>query len=113
MNLHALLRRREADGKPLRVGLIGAGKFGSMYLSQARRTPGVRLTALADLDPARARTALTQVGWSDAEVAAVAFTDDAVQLIRRGDVDIVIDATGTPAAGIATCWPAASTASTS
>ena len=45
MNLHALLRRRESDGKPLRVGLIGAGKFGSMYLSQVRRTPGVRLAA--------------------------------------------------------------------
>jgi predicted homoserine dehydrogenase-like protein len=101
MNLHALLRQREADGKPLRVGLIGAGKFGSMYLSQARRTPGMRLSALADLDPARARTALAQVGWSEGEVAAVAFTDDAAQLIRRGDVDIVIDATGSPAAGIA------------
>jgi predicted homoserine dehydrogenase-like protein len=101
MNLHALLRRREADGKPLRVGLIGAGKFGSMYLSQVRRTPGVRLTAVSDLDPARARAALAHVGWSDAEVASVAFTDEAVALIGRGDVDIVIDATGSPAAGIA------------
>jgi len=101
MNLHALLRRRQADGKPLRVGLIGAGKFGSMYLSQARRTPGIRLTAVADLDPARARTALAQVGWSEAEIGAVAFSDDAQSLIARGDIDIVIDATGSPAAGIA------------
>ena len=101
MNLHALLRRRQADGKPLHVGLIGAGKFGSMYVSQARRTPGVRLSAIADLDPARARAALAQVGWSDAEIAAVAFTDDAQALIGRNDVDIVIDATGSPAAGIA------------
>jgi predicted homoserine dehydrogenase-like protein len=101
MNLHALLRRREADGKPLGVGLIGAGKFGSMYLSQLRRTPGVRLAAVADLDPARARAALANVGWSEAEVAAVAFTDDALRLVGRGDVEVVIDATGSPAAGIA------------
>jgi predicted homoserine dehydrogenase-like protein len=101
MNLHALLRRREADGKPLGVGLIGAGKFGSMYLSQLRRTPGVRLAAVADLDPARARAALANVGWSEAEVATVAFTDDAAALIGRGEVEVVIDATGSPAAGIA------------
>ncbi len=101
MNLHALLRQREADGTPLRVGLIGAGKFGSMYLSQARRTPGMRLTAIADLDPARARTALAQVGWNEAEIATVAFGDNSAALIARSDVDIVIDATGSPAAGIA------------
>ncbi len=101
MNLHALLRQREADGTPLRVGLIGAGKFGSMYLSQARRTPGMRLTAIADLDPARARTALAQVGWNEAEIATVAFNDNSAALIARSDVDIVIDATGSPAAGIA------------
>jgi predicted homoserine dehydrogenase-like protein len=101
VNLHALLRRREADGKPLRVGLIGAGKFGAMYLSQVRRTPGVRLTAIADLDCARARKALVQVGWSETEIGTVAFTDESPALIARGDVDIVIDATGSPAAGIA------------
>jgi predicted homoserine dehydrogenase-like protein len=101
MNLYALLRQREADGAPVRVGLVGAGKFGSMYLSQVRRTPGVRLTAVADLDPARARTALVHVGWSEAEIGTVHFTDDAAALIGRNDVDIVIDATGSPAAGIA------------
>jgi predicted homoserine dehydrogenase-like protein len=101
MNLYALLRRREAEGQPLRVGLIGAGKFGSMYLSQVRRTPGVRLTAIADLDPARAHRALAQVGWSEAEIGAVARGDDALRLIARDDVEIVIDATGSPAAGIA------------
>jgi predicted homoserine dehydrogenase-like protein len=101
MNLHAPLRGREADGRALRVGLIGAGKFGSMYLSQVRRTPGVRLTAIADLDPARARAALANVGWSDAEIGTVAFLDDAMRLVARDDVEIVIDATGSPAAGIA------------
>ena len=101
MNLYSLLSRRAAEGRSLRVGLIGAGKFGSMYLSQVRRTRGMRLTAIADLDPARARRALAAVGWSEAEIGSVAVTDDAAQLIGRTDVEIVIDATGSPAAGIA------------
>ena len=65
MNLHRLLLQRAADSRPLRVGLIGAGKFGSMYLSQARRTPGIHLVAVADLSPKRARTALLHTGWPD------------------------------------------------
>ena len=54
MNLHHLLAQRGADNRPLRVALIGAGKFGSMFLSQARRTPGIHVVAVADLDIRRA-----------------------------------------------------------
>lgn len=101
MNLYRKLVERERSGRPLRVGLIGAGKFGSMYLSQARRTPGVRLTAVADLDPQRAQQALRRVGWRDDEMQRIAFSDDSAGLIASDDVEIVIDATGAPAAGIA------------
>ena len=111
MNLHRMLKQREADGKPLRVALIGAGKFGSMFLSQAQRTPGIRLVAVADLAPDRARAALTKVGWpAEALNAAsvhdavrskkVYFSDDALAVIADPGVEIVIDATGQPAAGI-------------
>ena len=61
MNLHTMLLARAAAGKPLRVGLIGAGKFGSMYLAQAKHTPGVHVTGIADLAPDRARAALDHV----------------------------------------------------
>lgn len=101
MNLHRLLKEREARGEPLRVGLIGAGKFGSMYLSQARHTPGVRISAVADLSPGRAREALRRVGWADSAIASVRFYDDSARMIAEPDLDIVIDATGSPAAGIA------------
>jgi predicted homoserine dehydrogenase-like protein len=101
MNLYNKLVERERAGSPLRVGLIGAGKFGSMYLSQARRTPGMRLTTVADLDPARARQALSHVGWTEAELAQVQFVRSGAELIASERVAIVIDATGSPAAGIA------------
>ncbi|KDD17972.1 NAD(P)H-dependent oxidoreductase [Bordetella bronchiseptica] len=111
MNLYRLLKQREADQKPLRVALIGAGKFGSMFLSQVQRTPGMRLVAVADLAPDRARAALTRVGWPAATLNAdtihhavktgkVYFSDDVRSVIVDPEVEIVIDATGQAAAGI-------------
>jgi len=100
MNLHRLLKEREARAAPIRVGLIGAGKFGSMYLSQVRNTPGVRMAAIADLDPGRARAALQRVGWPDAAIRAMNFFSDARTLIEQPNIDIVIDSTGSPSAGI-------------
>ena len=53
MNLHHLLNARRAAGKPVRVALIGAGKFGSMFLSQVPHTPGLEVPVIVDLDPDR------------------------------------------------------------
>ena len=64
MSLHAKLMQRTAEGKPVRIGLIGAGKFGSMYLAQIPRTPGVHLVGIADLAPDAARANLARVGWN-------------------------------------------------
>ena len=70
MNLHHLLEKRRAAGKPVRVALIGAGKFGSMFLSQVPHTPGLEVPVIVDLDPKRARDACRTVGWDDARIAA-------------------------------------------
>ena len=100
MYLYADLLRRADAGRPVRVGLIGAGKFGSMFLSQAPATPGLRVTAVADLEPDRAKDACRRVGWSDALAADAVFTDDGSALAGRADVDVVVEATGRPEAGI-------------
>ena len=73
MSLHAQLLKRQADGKPIRIGLIGAGKFGSMYLAQIPRTPGVHLVGIADLSPDGARRNLARVGWDDAQTRAASL----------------------------------------
>ena len=65
MNLSHLLNARHAAGKPVRVALIGAGKFGSMFLSQVPHTPGLEVPVIVDLDPERAREACRTVGWDD------------------------------------------------
>ena len=111
MNLYAKLREREAQGKPLRVGLVGAGKFGAMYLAQVPRTPGLHLAGIADLSPANAKTNLQRVGWSAERYAAAsldaAFSsglthvgDDWEALIAHPLIDIVVEATGNPIAAV-------------
>jgi len=112
MNLHRLLQARAAQARPVRAVLVGAGKFGSMYLSQARRTPGLQILAVADLAPERARASLDRTGWEAARYAArtldeaakagtTCVTDDAMAAISHPATEVVIDATGHPAAGIA------------
>ncbi len=100
MNLHHLLAARAAAGRPIRVVLVGAGKFGSMFLSQVPTTPGLEVATVVDLDPERGRAACRAVGWDEARVAATRFTDDAPAAIAGDDVEVVIEATGNPAAGI-------------
>jgi len=98
MNLYArLLERRD---KPLRVGLIGAGKFAAMYLAQVPRTPGVRLVQIADLAPANARANLERVGWTAAQIAAIPVVEDWQKLVSHPEIDIVIEATGNPVAAV-------------
>lgn len=101
MNLYGLLQKRLAAGRPVRVGLIGAGKFGSMFLSQVPTTPGLEVAAIADLSPDRARAACRNVGWGEERIAATRFTDDAMAMLRGDDVEVVVEATGHAPAGIA------------
>ena len=101
MYLYDQLCERARAGRPVRVGLIGAGKFGSMFLSQAPSAVGLEVRVIADLDPDRARAACRAVGWSAERMAGTRFTPDAVEAIGEDGVDVVVEATGDPAAGIA------------
>jgi predicted homoserine dehydrogenase-like protein len=117
MSLHAQLQRRAAEGRPIRVGLIGAGKFGSMYLAQVPRTPGVHLAAIADLSPQNAKANLARVGWEPQRTEATSI-DDALKngsthvgedwqaLVRHPAIDIVVECTGHPIAAVDHCLEA-------
>lgn len=100
MYLHQELLARADRDNPVRAALIGAGKFGSMFLSQAATTPGLAVACIADLDPQRARDACRAVGWDDALISRTRFVDDASAAIDAGDVDVIIEATGNPVAGV-------------
>ncbi|MBX9625577.1 MAG: Gfo/Idh/MocA family oxidoreductase [Gemmataceae bacterium] len=91
------LLAREAEGRPFRVGVIGAGTFGTQIVAQMGRMRGLRVAAVADLNAERAARALRLGGTSDAEIAA-AVTTSADDLVNR-ELDVVIEATGHAEAG--------------
>src|SRR5215475_3030042 len=101
MNLHRLLQERMAAGDPVRVGLIGAGKFGSMFLNQVPTMPGLEVSVIADLDLERARAACRKVGWDTHRIDRTRFVTSGPELCADSEVEVVVEATGSPAAGIA------------
>lgn len=113
MSLHTLLLERSARGNPVKVGVIGAGKFASMFLSQARLTPSIRVVGIADLLPEKAAANCLSVGWPAGSTAfadrageindlaargITAIIPDALELIRS-DCEVILEITGSPEAG--------------
>jgi len=114
MNLYSKLRQRQAEGRPIRVALIGAGKFGSMYLAQVPKTPGLHLVGIADLSPSRAMDNLQRVGWPkerfsapSLEVALAQGTthigEDWQAIVSHPAIDVVVECTGHPIAAVDHC----------
>ena len=109
MNLYAKLLERK--DKPLRIGVIGAGKFGAMYIAQVPRTPGVHLVGIADLSPDYARQNLERVGWKPETWSAKSLdaalkekrthlSEDWEALVAHPAIDIIIESTGNPTAAV-------------
>jgi predicted homoserine dehydrogenase-like protein len=111
MNLHRMLQSREAAGKPVAIGIIGAGKFGTMFLSQARQTDGMHVVAVADINTARAQAQLGSACWPAEQYAAASLdealskrttmiTDNGDLLVDHPGIEVIIEATGDPGTGI-------------
>jgi predicted homoserine dehydrogenase-like protein len=109
MNLHSLLQQREDAGTPIRVGLIGAGRYGTMYLAQANNIPGVHVVAIADINVKRAENAFAMVGWPSEQMApdvATALANRTTTIVADADelfdheIDVIVEATGNPIVGI-------------
>ena len=111
MNLHRMLLERKAAGKPVTIGLIGAGKFGTMFLSQVRVTDGMHVVGIADLNTKRAHSQLETACWPKEQYQASSMddalkhgstfiTDNADLLVDHPAVEVIIEATGDPRNGI-------------
>ena len=96
-----MLAARVDAGRPVRVGLIGAGKFGSMFLAQVPSIQGLDVAMICDLDPDRAKAACRGVGWDAGRIAHTRFAEAGRDACLDERVDVVVEATGDPAAGIA------------
>ena len=110
MNLFSLMQKRTAESGPIRVGVIGAGKFASMFLTQAVGSPGIHVVGVADINVPKAKDALHRTGWPTERYAASSFdeairtggtfvTDSADALIERGEIEVILEITGNPLIG--------------
>ena len=86
--------------KTVNVTLIGAGKFGSMFLSQAPHTKGLNVFTICDLNIDKAKKACREVGWNEDQINNIIFTEDFEKAINNDEVDVVVEATGHPSSGI-------------
>ncbi|KAL7919626.1 SAF domain-containing protein [Trichoderma austrokoningii] len=113
-DLSGKLAEREAEGRPIQVGVIGAGKFGSMFIAQAHLMKGIHLAAVCDLDTSRIYDAFIRTNYPEDRVdiqgtltltegiksgKTIATTDSAT-LIAHPDIDVILEITGSPAAGV-------------
>ena len=120
MSLHSGLMQREAAGRPIRIGVIGAGRFGTMFLSQVQFTPGMQVAGVAELNPQKAKDACVSVGWPEEAITfgdsasavnegskngKIVLTENANDLIQA-DVDVICEITGDPEAGARFAWNA-------
>ena len=106
-----LLAARAAEGRPVRVGLIGAGKFGSMVLAQAQRIRGYHMVAVADLNVGKAREVAgacrlarralfgRRAPARRVKTGTTFVTDDVEAMLACDEIECVIEATGHPLAG--------------
>jgi len=110
MNLFTLMQKRTEEAGPIRVGVIGAGKFASMFLTQAVGSEGIHVVGVADINVPKAKDALFRTGWAPERFAAASFdealrdgttfvTESADALIERGEIEVILEITGNPLFG--------------
>ena len=90
MYIQNLLSERLSKNNSVKVALIGAGKFGSMFLSQVPSTPGINVVAIADLFPDKAKNACKTVGWNDELISSTKFFASGKQDIELTEIEVVM-----------------------
>ena len=112
--LASALAAREAQGDPIRIGLIGAGEMGTDIVARANMMPGISVAAIADIRVENAINAV-DIAYQESGQARIAESGDALNasieqgkvgvmedanlLLESGLLDVVIEATGLPGIG--------------
>ena len=114
MNLFSLLNSRS---KPITIGIIGAGKFATMFFAQALKIPSIHIVGVVDIKPENAKSNMEMVGWdpstfetsnlSDAFLCGKTFiSDNWEDLVSHESIEIIVECTGNPIASVQHCLSA-------
>jgi len=119
MEIYEHLQQLEAEGDPIRVGLVGCGKMGSGLVHVTNQMVGMDTMAISDIDLNRPLSTLASLGIQrsditvtnkvgDAEDALRAgkyvVTEDGVMLSKLESLDAVVEATGSTEVGARVAW---------
>ncbi len=102
------LKAREEQGKPIRVGMIGAGFMGQGLTNQiVHSVPGMRMSAIYNRKPERALGVYKYAGCEDARLVSSqaaldetlrrglpAVAEDPYTICRSPEIDVIVDVTG-------------------
>ena len=114
MNLFTLLNSRT---KPITVGIIGAGKFATMFFAQALKIPSIHIVGVVDLYPENAKSNMEMVGWDPSafEISNLSnafstgktfISDDWEALVSHEAIEIIVECTGNPISAVKHCLSA-------
>ena len=113
IGINSELAERQKAGKPVKVGLIGAGQMGVDVVAQVTRMKGIEVVAIADIEIERARAAY-QIAGTKGETAQADSAQQADRLVTQGTyvyasdyrvitdmsgIDVMLEATGVPEIG--------------
>ncbi len=119
MELYRHLQKREAEGNPIRSGLVGCGQMGSGLVHVTRRMKGLETYAISDIDVERPKKVLQDLGISADRICITNHKSEAEDIIRSGkylvtedalllpqleSLDGVIEATGVTEIGASVAW---------
>lgn len=121
MELVSKLRQRAADGRPIRVGIVGCGQMGSGLAHAIHNVVGMSVAAIADIDPQRGVSTYADMGWSIGDIVVTEDLGEAEDAIRRGrplvtpsalaapaleGLEAIVEATGVPDVGARVAYEA-------
>lgn len=121
LGINRRLAKRERDGRPIRIGLIGAGQMGRGMVAQIQQMKGMEVVAIADIAVENANAAYRNAGVSGERIVACHRLTTAQTALEKGNwvvteyadivlqlpmIDAVIDATGVPNIGAKVAYEA-------
>ena len=108
------LAQRAAEGRPVRIGVVGCGEMGTDIVTQVAQMQGIEVAAIVARRPRQAHDAV-RIAQREADSAVEVQTDSAISaliesgktaivpdadlLMNNGLIDVIVDATGKPVAG--------------